>query len=86
MEITGLMMWGFLTACSSVAIGVLMARTLGKKDDLVSEKILKLHLEPINITSQNILDKIHSAEKSYSSIKSSYKELNNRVLELERRE
>jgi len=64
-----MMVWGGFVTVFSVVIGVILARSLANKDDLINEKTLKLSLAPLEITLKSILDKCGS--------------LDNRILNLE---
>ena len=68
MEITSPMVWTLFVAVISVVVGVILARSLGKKDDLVSEKTLKLILAPVSMNIENILVKCESLDNRVSNL------------------
>ena len=68
MEITSPMVWTLFVAVISVVVGVILARSLGKKDDLVSEKTLKLILAPMSMNIENILVKCESLDNRVSNL------------------
>lgn len=68
MEITSPMVWTLFVAVISVVVGVILARSLGKKDDLVSEKTLKLILAPVSMNIENILVKCESLDHRVSNL------------------
>lgn len=54
MEITLAMAWALIIVVVSVVMNNLLSRSLSKKDDLVSEKTLKLILAPVEIKLENM--------------------------------
>ena len=68
MEITSPMVWTLFVAVISVVVGVILARSLGRKDDLVSEKTLKLILAPMSMNIENILVKCESLDNRVSNL------------------
>ncbi len=68
MEITLPMAWALIIVVVSVVINNLLSRSLSKKDDLVSEKTLKLILAPVEINTKNILIQIKSMDSRVSNL------------------
>lgn len=68
MEITFMMAWGAFVAVFSVVVGVVLARSLANKDDLINEKTLKFILAPLELTADHILEKCNSMENRISNL------------------
>ena len=68
MEITIMMAWGLFVTVFSVVVGVVLARSLANKDDLVNEKTLKLMLAPLELNTKNILKHIGSLDGRVSKL------------------
>ncbi len=68
MEVTFMMIWGAAVAVGSVVAGVVLARTLANKDDLINEKTLKLILAPLELNTKNILTKCSSLDNRISNL------------------
>lgn len=77
MEITIMMAWGLFVAVFSVVVGIVLARSLANKDDLISEKTLKLVLAPLELNIKHILKHVSRTDGNVSS-------LDNRISNLER--
>jgi len=68
MEITIMMAWGLFVTVFSVVVGVVLARSLANKDDLVNEKTLKLMLAPLELNTKNILKHVESLDGRVSKL------------------
>lgn len=68
MEITIMMAWGLFVTVFSVVVGVVLARSLANKDDLINEKTLKLILAPLRLNTENILAKCDSLDNRISNL------------------
>lgn len=79
MQITWMMVWGLFIAVFAVVVGVFLAWILNRRDELVSEKTLKLHLAPIKLSTNTILGKLDDIEDKHKTLEC-------RVLRIERPE
>ena len=68
MEITSPMVWTLFVGLICVFAGAFLARSFRKKDDLVSEKTLKLILAPMSMNVENILVKCESLDNRVSNL------------------
>ena len=68
MEITFMMAWGAFVAVFSVVVGVVLARSLANKDDLINEKTLKFILAPLKLNTEHILEKCESLDNRISHL------------------
>ncbi len=57
-----MMVWGLFVTVFSVVVGVILARSLANKDDLINEKTLKLSLAPLEMTLKSMVETCGSVD------------------------